>query len=691
MKSIKLIVLFLTILIAVSQAVLVPKNLQGEPSEFKNFNLPNPKDVAQTSDSSLLTVLLADSKTISENVEWVGTIPVDTDQEFTITLFSQFSSSLTLEGFPPTSNIAKIHDRIHHNNRRQHFVGRSHNVLNVSTSDSFGIDGNVVASTTYTWTNPTTGDWTIKLTGSASEIKKVSTTPSVMLLVQNPSNLQIYSYLSSYNNLFVGEKIPVVAMIQNHKDYLPVDKRPLNWAPTTVKLAGASAQINVYAPDGQESTIDMFDDGLHDDIEANDGIFGAYLQVNETGNYQAQVLFKGADQGTNIFRSNQHIIPISDDYLSFTGSVFSQQSDDASEISLFFEVQGEDLQAAPAVRLYSEVWGSDSKGKSVPIAWVSGITTVKQVNTLQVLEAKLDSRWIARAGASEPFSVKNVIFSDMNTYVPLDNQTNISAVKMMSPYRDVRLQQFDPPLHTITKEMRDGKMPAHLAAKVGKATGNGKLILVHGYCSDDNPWPIQDFENAVQFEDFKQNRPTDTFAQMVGTFGEQFTDGFSLIGHSQGGNQGLHLYTFYHSGLDLSEAYSGRILQSVGTPYQGTALAGTLASIGKVIGIGCSANNDLTVDGAALWLNTIPADKRKQVYYATSQYKTGSLINYCNIGANAVLKWPNDGVVDLDHASLYGGTYVDNFKGFCHTTGMKSGPQTSNTEFNKKMSAESVW
>ncbi|KAF2076907.1 hypothetical protein CYY_001810 [Polysphondylium violaceum] len=681
MKSINLIVLF-TILIAVTQSALVPKNLQGKPSEFSNFKLPNPKDVAQTSDSSLLTVSLVDSKTTS-NVEWVGTVPVDSTQEFTITLFSQFYTQLTLEAFPPTSKIAKAHDR-------NQWFGRSHNVLNVTTSN-FGIDGATVPSVTYTWYNPTVGDWTIKLVGPAAEIKKVSATPTAMLLVQNPSNLQIYSYLSSYNNLFIGEKVPVIAMIQNHADYLPKEKRPLNWQPTIIKLAGASAQINVFAPDGQESTIEMYDDGLHDDVEANDGVFGAYLQVNETGNYQAQVIFKGADQGTNIFRSNQHIIPISDDYLSFTGNVFSQQSQDDTELIVYFEVEGEDLSAAPAVRLYSEVWGTDSKGKSVPIAWVSGITTVQQVNNLQVLQATLDSRWIAKADATEPFTVKNVIFSDMNTYVPLDNQTSTSNVKMMATYRDVRTLQYDPPLHVITKQMRDGKMPAHLASRFGKATGNGKLILVHGYCSDDNPWPVEDFENAVQYEDFNQNRPTDEFARMVGEFGEQFTDGFSIIGHSQGGNEALHLLTFYHSGLDLSQAFPGRVVQSVGTPYQGTALAGTLASIGKIVGIGCSANNDLTVDGAALWLNTIPADKRKLVYYATSQYKTGSLVNYCNLGANAVLKWPNDGVVDLDHASLYGGTYVDNFKGYCHTTDMKSPPQTSNTEFNKKMSAESVW
>ena len=49
--------------------------------------------------------------------------------------------------------------------------------------------------------------------------------------------------------------------------------------------------------------------------------------------------------------------------------------------------------------------------------------------------------------------------------------------------------------------------------------------------------------------------------------------GVVLVGHSQGGLAALHLRSFYWSGLDLVSG--GRVLQSVGSPYQGCSMAGS--------------------------------------------------------------------------------------------------------------------
>ena len=64
---------------------------------------------------------------------------------------------------------------------------------------------------------------------------------------------------------------------------------------------------------------------------------------------------------------------------------------------------------------------------------------------------------------------------------------------------------------------------------------------------------------------------------------------------------------------------NGRIIQSVGTPYQGTPLAGILAAIGYVFGTGCGRNDNLTYDGAEQWLRGIPMEKRAEVYFYTTQ------------------------------------------------------------------------
>ena len=61
------------------------------------------------------------------------------------------------------------------------------------------------------------------------------------------------------------------------------------------------------------------------------------------------------------------------------------------------------------------------------------------------------------------------------------------------------------------------------------------------------------------------------------------------------------------------------MLQSVGTPYHGSPLAELLAAIGKLIGIGCGPNPDLSYDSMERWLAAIPADKQQAVHYYTTQ------------------------------------------------------------------------
>jgi hypothetical protein len=175
----------------------------------------------------------------------------------------------------------------------------------------------------------------------------------------------------------------------------------------------------------------------------------------------------------------------------------------------------------------------------------------------------------------------------------------------------------------------------------------GKVMLVHGYCTKSpGPFSRGDFSNAVFFEDYSANRGMDDFARMVLEFGEQFS-AFSIVSHSQvrscplspsfsltcgqGGLASLHLHSFYWSKLEASTG--GRVLQSVGSPYRGTALAGSLAGIGDVFGVGCGTQAEMTHDGAALWRTTLPKDLSSHVSYYTSQYSTSGLLHYCNMAA----------------------------------------------------------
>jgi hypothetical protein len=39
----------------------------------------------------------------------------------------------------------------------------------------------------------------------------------------------------------------------------------------------------------------------------------------------------------------------------------------------------------------------------------------------------------------------------------------------------------------------------------------------------------------------------------------------------------------------------------------------------------------------------VPMSARKEVYYWAAKYGNNGLIHYCNLAANIVLGWPNDG------------------------------------------------
>ncbi len=81
------------------------------------------------------------------------------------------------------------------------------------------------------------------------------------------------------------------------------------------------------------------------------------------------------------------------------------------------------------------------------------------------------------------------------------------------------------------------------------------------------------------------NRLIQEFSEKLLAFGEsKGLTAYSLIAHSQGGLASLHLATFYWSGLDMVDHTAGRVVQSVGSPYRGTHLSGSLADFGGIFG-----------------------------------------------------------------------------------------------------------
>jgi len=160
---------------------------------------------------------------------------------------------------------------------------------------------------------------------------------------------------------------------------------------------------------------------------------------------------------------------------------------------------------------------------------------------------------------------------------------------------------------------------------------------------------------------------------------------FGVIGHSQGGMVALHLQNYYWSGMDRA-SQSGRLIQSIGTPYQGSTAAGSAANLGSVFGVGCGSNVDLSLDGAKNWLAGISSSARSHVHFYTSTYQQGNFFgDWCSLPMNLILQWPNDGVTELQYAPLPGGKNEGNTQKYCHSVDMTYPPLTQNPSVNKDL------
>jgi len=151
----------------------------------------------------------------------------------------------------------------------------------------------------------------------------------------------------------------------------------------------------------------------------------------------------------------------------------------------------------------------------------------------------------------------------------------------------------------------------------------------------------------------------------------------------------VHLLNYFFSGMDYAK--NGRLIQTVGTPFQGCSAAGSAANLGKAFGVGCGENFDLTKDGAKLWLSGISSDVKKEAHFYTTTYKQGQFFgDYCNLAINMILEWPNDGTTEFVYSSLSGGKNMGNKQGWCHTTGMSYEAQYYDHTRNKEMNANAA-
>jgi len=638
------------------------KKLAGPPNEFADHVIPDVLQGALSVDSVYLPMTFVED---GEHLTWKTDIFVDSPEEFTLSVFSPIENLFNLKLKDPQ--------------------GTKINLEKFAVKGFFPIGETPIPETTYRFTNPKVGNWKFKVSIpksiSLENLEEISVSPNPgAIIVWNKSPTKLHSHLQSYS-LTLGEKIGILSSITEDSIIVPGVR------PNALKDVVDEAELEFITPDGQEVDVPMHDDGLHFDFEPNDGIYGASITATKVGVYQVSAYMSGTkSDGTVFFRSSEHLIPVVTDDIELT-DVASGLLKDKDIMNIQINVQAnKDMVQNRLFRAYAQVWGKDASGSDVPVCWIGGMVDIRQISSQFIIELELNLNWLAHSGAEAPLTLKEVVIQETSSFIPVSQKNKISV--KTSPYLNKYLKVASSwNVTEITKEMRQGIRTRPLRSS--NSTASRALILVHGYCSATNPWQQNSkiFTDAAFFLNANSNLNNEDFATKVYNWAENngFTS-YGLLGHSQGGMVGLHLLNYFETGMD--DATGGKVLQSLGTPYQGCSAAGSAASLGKLFGVGCGSNTDLSTDGAKLWLAGISKDTLKHVSYYTTTYETGKFFgDWCNLAMNALLEWPNDGTTEKGRAQLVGATNMGNTEKQCHTAGMGYVAQYLDNNRNAVMNA----
>lgn len=536
------------------------------------------------------------------------------------------------------------------------------------------------------------GEYQITMTRSAAAVQQRASQSQAdgFLMFKGDPSYKVYSH---FNQSMTLQNKPLQLIAYAIEDGLKTAERQSMLTKQAMTGTITHAQVTITSPSNRQRTILLNDQGLKGDKLAGDGKFSVSLPTNEVGTYTSQLQVQGIrPDGIPFSRTVTELYPIeAKSYqLKSTSAQLSLNQGFRAKLSLPV-TRTED---AESVYLAAELWGTSQSGERKAAAWIGGVVSPTGDRADARLEIGFDTRWLTRQGLQAPFALKSIRLQTLNTNVPIArlDKLKISSAKNQIEQMYARVSNAKS-LEAgvlnqagITSDMLMGSAPTNLDAAI-RAVNNPKLMLVHGYCSGD-AWQNSQFSNSVEFQDFNQNRSHEEFAQLILSFGSAYSS-YGIVAHSQGGAAALHLYSRYWSGLDY--ANGGRIIQSVGTPYQGTALAGNLAALGAIFGAGCGTNTDLTYSGASNWLATIPSWARSEVDYYTTSFNTKWWrYDYCHLATDLFLNDPEDGTTEKWSGQLSGAANKGHKKGWCHTGGMRDPAQTTDSSRNASMNSRAA-
>jgi hypothetical protein len=682
-----LLIVFTVAIIFAASSALAPKKLAGPPEEITHMRMPDPSAAAKKADNAMFYVWF--DSTADNRLTYTLPLPVDSSTAFAFSFYFPHDNLIELSLQDPNGNQVDLEQFEIDDN----FFGLGDSGQSVPARNFVFEGADVVV-----------GQWILQMKSvqplHESLLQKFTdnTMPNAIVVLFNDNEIKVTSQMISYD-LKVGGSVGLLAKVD------PVAKKAMVDAGFSMQIT--TAKMDVILPDGENVDIDMHDESeavVVDGTSVHAEKFVANIEAKLTGSYVASANVKGfiknvaTGQEVEFVRSTSHLVSVAPaDVNTLAGSAWIDHTSnmrDEERVLIRLDLNGQALQDYVKYRAYAEVYGTDKDGNLQPACWLGGMSEVNTASGLLNVALELNLKWLARLNLQEPIVLKNVYIADTHSNFPLSqlNQINVALhPEITIAHRVSKLLQSRADLQVITKEMREGVNPLKKAHSSSRSVAP-TLMMLHGYCVTENPWLISasNFTNAAYFLDVNGNIPNDKFAQLIDQFAKKNNmDRYSIIAHSQGGLAALHLHNFYFCGLDNAEG--GRLIQTVGSPYRGSKAAGFAATLGSIFGVGCGSNNDLSRDGAVIWLSGISMENRKDVYYHTTTYKQGNALgDYCSLATNLVLDWPNDGVTEFDYAKLDGGNYMGNDEKWCHTTEMAYPAQYSDTERNLDMDANAA-
>lgn len=336
------------------------------------------------------------------------------------------------------------------------------------------------------------------------------------------------------------------------------------------KLVGAGgivkAELIITSPSGVQSVVPMTDTGVGVDETADDGEYAGAIEATEVGPYRMEAMVSGvSSEGAQYTRSAEHTVIVDDPQLVLTDKIYSIVDRKTNRLSIYLMAKPTSSAAKAFVfKPYMEVWGQDTTGASVPIAFSQNLARMENFLVWDFLRLELDLQWIAKAkvGTLNGLTAQNIYVQNANDQVVLaiDGSTPITVINDLSEIEAGVTASSSAAIATadallarvaatyngeITRVMRDGIPPRRnsTAPRV-----DGKVLLVHGYCADKNPFEVQasDWTDAVFYDGTKlghaKSRSNNQFTEDLVTFIESQNLGtFSAVGQSQGKRVGLFL------------------------------------------------------------------------------------------------------------------------------------------------------